>query len=118
LSIQLIVFDTIKGKKIRKLKFKHKKEQRDWYAREEIVLLRRMLSWVKKGYNKFGSKFLKGYYNKWYHKVFKFEVNKKKKDILLKILKNNYIFLFYMISVFDFVLKVTNPIYPKKNYLE
>jgi len=40
------------------------KNKRDWFAREEIVLLKRMLSLMKKGYNTFGSRFLKEYYKK------------------------------------------------------
>jgi len=96
------------------LKLKHYRAKRDWYAREEIALLKHMLFTIKRGYNKFGSKFLKGYYKKWYYKILKFEKNTKKKDILLKILRNNYKFLFYIISFFDFILKSVNPLYPKK----
>jgi len=107
-------FKFFKGKKIRRLKLKHYKNKKDWHAREEIALLRHVLFIIKRGYNRFGSRFLKGYYTKWYYKIFKFEKLTHKKDILLKILKNNYKFLFYIISFFDFVLKNINPLYPKK----
>jgi len=41
-------FKYYKGRKIRKLKLRYSRNKRDWYAREEIVLLKRMLHWVKK----------------------------------------------------------------------
>jgi len=107
-------FKYFKGRKIRRLKLKYSRNKRDWYAREEIALLKRMLFWVKKGYNKFGATFLKGYYKKWYYKIFKFEKDNNKKDILLRVLRNNYKFLFYIISFFAFSLKGVNPLYPKK----
>jgi len=41
-------FKYFKGRKIRKLKLRYSRNKRDWYAREEIILLKRMLLWVKK----------------------------------------------------------------------
>jgi len=121
IPISKLTFDHVKyryryykGRKIKRLKMKHYLNKRDWYAREEIVLLKRMLFLMKKGYNKFGSKFLKFYYEKWYYKIFKFKITKKSKNFLLKIIQNNYKFLFYIISFFDFSLKCINLSYPKR----
>jgi hypothetical protein len=106
----------------KKIEHLRKKYGEDFIAREEIVMLERLLLFLKDGFYKFGNLFIVRYFLKWYYKnkrkkllrfpYKKYKIKNKSNYLFYKNVKYNYMFLFLILSIFDIFLSRSSPTYP------
>lgn len=108
--------------KIMDLKRKYTTKVKPFVAYEQIWILQKLLLNVKFFYDKFGSTFLWKFFYKQYKNSLKFKKFNKKTNFLqakmeqilrVEKVKFEYIFLFYIMSFMDFIIKRYNTKYPK-----
>jgi hypothetical protein len=114
-------YNTRHLKRILNLGKKYSRYGKPFIAREQIWLIKKTLTYLKIFFDKFGSTFLLNFFNKRYKHSLKFNklvenmFFKSKLERLdrLRKLKHNYLFMFYIMSFTDYLLRQSNISYPE-----